>query len=217
MTSPDDTGGFWDSSPGPARTPPPRVRRGDPFWEGGPAPDPTRMVEPAPRAVPEPVEPAPTRPGPTGPAPTRPAAARPDPASRAPAAPRPAKGPKRPERRFRQTVQKVDLWSVTKMALCFYASVMGVVVVSLMALWVVADSAGIISSVEDFVGDLLSADDFRFVSGQVLRGAALIGVVFVALNVAFAIIGASFYNIFAELFGGIELVIREEEETPPTR
>ncbi|MFO1538787.1 MAG: DUF3566 domain-containing protein, partial [Actinomycetota bacterium] len=123
----------------------------------------------------------------------------------------------RPERRFRQTIQKVDLWSVTKMALCFYASAMGVLVVSLMALWVVADSAGIIDSVENFVGDLLSADNFQFVSGQVLRGAALIGVVFVALSVAFSIIGASFYNIFAELFGGIEVVIREEEETLPKR
>ena len=211
MTSPDDPSGFWDPAPGPARTPPPRVRRGDPFWEGGPAPDPTRMVEPSPRPVAEPVEPAPARPGPADPAPVRP-----DRAPRAPAG-RPARAPKRPERRFRQTVQKVDLWSVTKMALCFYASAMGVVVISLMALWVVADSAGIITSVENFVGDLLSADDFRFVSGQVLRGAALIGVVFVALNVAFAIIGASFYNIFAELFGGVELVIREEEETPPTR
>lgn len=216
MTSPDDPGGFWDSAPGPGRTPPPRVRRGDAFWEGGTAPDPTRMVEPGPRSGSGPVEPVPTRPA-ARPGPSGPASARPDPAPRAPAASRAPKAPKRPERRFRQTVQKVDLWSVTKMALCFYASVMGVLVVSLTALWVVADSAGVISSVENFVGDLLSADDFRFVSGQVLRGAALIGVVFVALNVAFAIIGASFYNIFAELFGGIELVIREEEETPPAR
>ncbi|MFA5882673.1 MAG: DUF3566 domain-containing protein [Acidimicrobiia bacterium] len=130
--------------------------------------------------------------------------------------PRPAKvkAAKRPERRFRQTVQKVDLWSVTKMALCFYISAMGVMVVSLTALWVVADSAGIIDNVEKFIGDLFSSEDFHFASGQVLRGTVLVGVVVVALMVAFTIIAASFYNIFAELFGGVEIVIREEEQPP---
>jgi hypothetical protein len=132
------------------------------------------------------------------------------------ATPRPVKpkAAKRPERRFRQTIQRVDLWSVTKMALCFYVSAMGVVVVSLVALWVVADSAGIIDNVENFIGDLFSSEDFQFVSGQVLRGAVLVGVVLVALLVAFTIIAASFYNIFAELFGGVEIVIREEEQPP---
>jgi hypothetical protein len=129
---------------------------------------------------------------------------------------RPAKSrtAKRPERRFRQTIQKFDLWSVTKIALCFYISAMGVFVVSLVALWVVADSAGIIDNVENFIGDLFSSDNFHFVSGQVLRGAVLVGVVLVALFVAFTIIAASFYNIFAELFGGVEIVIREEEQPP---
>jgi hypothetical protein len=32
--------------------------------------------------------------------------------------------------------------------------------------------------------------------------------------VVFTIIAASFYNIFAELFGGIEITIREEEHPP---
>src|SRR4051812_4349929 len=118
------------------------------------------------------------------------------------------------ERRFRQTVQRIDLWSVTKMALCFYVSAMAVVVVALIALWAVADSAGIIDNVETFIGDLFSAKDFHFVSDQVLRGAVLVAIVLVALMVVFTIIAASFYNIFAELFGGIEITIREEEHPP---
>ena len=88
------------------------------------------------------------------------------------------------------------------MALCFYISAMAVVVVALIALWAVADSAGIIDNVEKFIGDLFSADDFHFVSDQVLRGAVLVSIVLVALMVVFTIIAASFYNIFAELFGG---------------
>jgi hypothetical protein len=118
---------------------------------------------------------------------------------------------RRPERRFRQTIVKFDLWSVTKMALCFYSSAMAVFVVALIALWVVADSAGVIKSVEKFVGDLFSSKNFTFLSGQVLRGAVLVCVVLVALLTVITIVGASFYNIFAELFGGVEVVIREEE------
>lgn len=115
------------------------------------------------------------------------------------------------ERRFRQTITKVDLWSVTKLALCFYISAMFVTIVAMVALWLVADAAGIISNVEDFVGDLLSSNDFHFLSGEVLRGVILIGLVGVALQVVITVIFASFYNVFAELFGGLEITVKEEE------
>ena len=38
------------------------------------------------------------------------------------------------------------------------------------------------------------------------------GLVIVALQVVITVIAASFYNIFAELFGGLEIVVREEGE-----
>jgi hypothetical protein len=115
-------------------------------------------------------------------------------------------------RYFRQTVTKVDLWSVTKLAVCFYLSAMFVTMVALVVLWMAADAAGVIASIEKFFGDLLSAKDFHFLSGQVLRGGILIGLVVVALQVVITVIAASFYNIFAELFGGVEIVVREEED-----
>ncbi len=182
-------------APGPAETPGPAPAPGSSFFDWGddpvdtglpPVAEPTSFLD----DDPEPVQRERTEKARKA----RPAAAR------------------RPERRFRQTIVKFDLWSVTKMALCFYASAMGVVVVALIALWVVADSAGVISSVEKFVGDLFSSKDFTFVSGQVLRGAVLICVVLVALLTVITIVGASFYNIFAELFGGVEVVIREDDQ-----
>jgi hypothetical protein len=120
----------------------------------------------------------------------------------------------RGERRFRQTITKVDLWTVLKLSLCFYLSAMFVTLIALVALWVIADAAGVIGSVEDFLGDLLSAKDFTFLSGEVLRGAILITLVVVALQVVITVIAASFYNIFAELFGGLEITVREEEVAP---
>lgn len=128
-------------------------------------------------------------------------------------APRPTLAP-RTERRYRQTVVKVDLWSVTKLSLCFYLSAMFVTIVALIALWIIADAAGIIHSVEKFLGDLLSAKDFKFLSGEVLRGTILIGLVVVALQVVITVVAASFYNIFSELFGGLEITVKEEDASP---
>ena len=127
-----------------------------------------------------------------------------------PAGPRPVRGAAN-ARKFRQTVTKVDLWSVTKLSLCFYISAMFVTVIALVALWAIADAAGIVHSVEKFIGDLLDSKDFHFLSAEVLRGAVLVGLVIVALQVVITVVAASFYNIFAELFGGIEITIKEEE------
>lgn len=192
-------------------TPPPRMRRGAPPAEEATAP-PAPPVDdrfldwghPEATGAPPPEGPGASPGEPRGR--TRPS--RPGPSTR-PARPTSAR---RPERRFRQTIVKFDLWSVTKMALCFYTSAMGVLVVAMVALWVVADSAGVIGSVEEFVGDLFSSKDFTFAAGQVFRGTVLISVVLVALLTVITIVGASFYNIFAELFGGVEVVIREEDQ-----
>ena len=128
--------------------------------------------------------------------------------------PRPARRAPAPTRRYRQTIVRFDLWTVTKLSLCFYVSAMFVTLVAAVALWSIADAAGIIGSVESFLGDLLSAKDFTFLSAEVLRGAILIALVIVALLVVITVVAASFFNIFAELFGGLEMTIKEEEQQP---
>jgi hypothetical protein len=141
--------------------------------------------------------------------PTRPtpAATRPAPAA---AAPRPI-----PQvevgRRYRQTIHRVDLWSVLKIAVCFYICGMAVTMVALVALWLIADAAGVIHSVERFFGDLLQTKDFTFLDGEILRGALLVAAVLVVLQIVITVIAAAFYNVFAELFGGVEITISEDE------
>jgi hypothetical protein len=116
-------------------------------------------------------------------------------------------------RRYRQTITKVDLWSVLKMSVCFYICAMAVTMVALVALWAIADAAGVIRSVEKFFGDLLQTKDFTFLDQEILRGALLIAAVLVVLEVVITVIAAAFYNLFAELFGGIEITITEDETT----
>ncbi len=128
-----------------------------------------------------------------------------------PRAARPASG----GRRYRQTIVKVDLWTALKLSLCFYISAMFVLVVALISLWLFAEAAGIISNVEKFIGDLFSDKSFTFLSTKVLQAVVLIGLLFVALQVAITMVAVSFYNIFAGLFGGLEVTIKEDD--PPVR
>jgi hypothetical protein len=173
------------------------------------------VTEPAPRSRPEtaaPVAAPPTRTDGNGSGAKLPKAARRD--RKEPKVAAAPAGAQRLDRRFRQTITKVDLWSVTKLSLCFYVSAMFVTVIALIALWSIADAAGIVKSVEKFIGDLLDAKNFHFLSADVLRGAVLVGLVIVALQVVITVVAASFYNIFAELFGGVEITIKEEEAPP---
>jgi len=114
-------------------------------------------------------------------------------------------------RRYRQTIHRVDLWSVLKIAVCFYICGMAVTMVALVALWLIADAAGVIHSVEKFFGDLLQTKDFTFLDGEILRGALLVAAVLVVLQIVITVIAAAFYNVFAELFGGVEITISEDE------
>jgi hypothetical protein len=141
----------------------------------------------------------------------RPSAAAP--AAGAQAAPRPAPAtvPVVESRRYRQTIHRVDLWSVLKISVCFYICAMAVLMVALVALWAIADAAGVIHSVEKFFGDLLQTKDFTFLSGEILRGTLLVAAVLVVLLIVITVIAAAFYNLFAELFGGVELTISEDE------
>ena len=132
--------------------------------------------------------------------------------ARAPVAPRPVpQHVVEPERRYRQTFHRVDLWSVLKIAVCFYICGMAVTMVALVALWLIADAAGVIGNVETFFGDLLQTPDFTFLDGEILRGALLVSAVLVVLQIVITVIAAAFYNVFAELFGGVEITISEDE------
>jgi hypothetical protein len=113
-------------------------------------------------------------------------------------------------RRRRMIVRRLDLWSVLKVSLCFYLAGLAVVMVSGIVLWLIASSVGVVENVEQFMGDLLSAEDFRFLSAEILEGAALIGLVLVVLLVIVTLLAAAFYNLFAELIGGVEVVVEDE-------
>ncbi len=115
------------------------------------------------------------------------------------------------ERRYRQTIRRIDLWSVVKIAICFYLCALVVVLVAGMVLWWIATTFGAVDNVEDFVGTLIGSDDFELLTWRLLRGATLIGLVMVCIMVVTTVLGAAFYNLFSEILGGIEMTVVEEE------
>jgi hypothetical protein len=115
-----------------------------------------------------------------------------------------------PARRHRMIVRRLDLWSVLKISLCFYLCGLAVTMIAVIVLWVISSSLGGVHDAEEFMGSLLSAKDFRFLSAQILEGATLIGLVMVILLVIITLVAAAFYNLFAELIGGIEIVVEDE-------
>jgi hypothetical protein len=115
-------------------------------------------------------------------------------------------------RSYRQTITKVDLWSVLKLSVCFYLGALVVVLVAGIALWEIASVAGAIDSVQNFMRDLLGSNDFTFLSWRILRAFTLLGLVVVCLGTIITVVAAAFYNLFAEMMGGVVITVVEEDE-----
>jgi len=114
------------------------------------------------------------------------------------------------ERRYHQTVRRIDVWSVLKVSLCFYLCALIVSLVAGVMLWLVADAFGVVHNIEKFFGDLFDDKGFHFLSAEILRASTLIGLAIVCLMTMWTVLAAAFYNLFAELVGGIEIVVSEE-------
>jgi Transmembrane domain of unknown function (DUF3566) len=115
-------------------------------------------------------------------------------------------------RSYRQTITKVDLWSVLKIAVCFYLGALVVVLASGIALWEIARIAGVIDSIQHFMRQLLGSNDFTFLSWRLLRGFTLLGLVIVCLATVITVVAAAFYNLFAEIMGGVVITVVEEDD-----
>ena len=112
-------------------------------------------------------------------------------------------------RRSRVEMTKVDLWSVLKVALCFYLAGLAMLIIAGLVVWLLLDASGGIHNFERFMGDIMSAKDYRLVASQILLGSVLVGLVVVALMTIMTVIAAALYNLFSELVGGVEVTLVE--------
>src|SRR5207244_375160 len=94
------------------------------------------------------------------------------------------------ERRYHQTVRRVDVWSVLKVSLCFYLCALLVSLIAGIMLWLVADAFGVIHNIEKFFGDLFDDKGFHFLSPEILRASTLIGLALVCLMTMWTVLAA---------------------------
>ena len=123
-------------------------------------------------------------------------------------------------RKARLRLLRVDPWSVMKTAFLLSVALGITLFVAVAVLWSVLDAAGVFTAVGDLVADLTTAEGnpesaFRLENytalSRVLGFTTLIAVVDVVLVTALATLGAFLYNLSANLLGGLEVTLAEDD------
>jgi hypothetical protein len=129
----------------------------------------------------------------------------------------PGAKPKR-VRKARLRLTHVDPWSVMKTSFLLAVALGIVTVVAVAVVWSVLDAAGVWTSIDQAVGDVVgdASSGFRIEDylglSRVMGFTMLVAVVDVILITVISTLGAFLYNLAAALLGGLEVVLAEEEE-----
>lgn len=112
---------------------------------------------------------------------------------------------------------RVDPWSVTKVTFALTVALMIVAVVAVTILWIVLSFAGIWDQINSSVTTVLSDDSSSFDITDYLGLGRIVGLTLVisSINViittAVATIGAYLYNLAAQLLGGVDVTLAEDD------
>src|SRR3954454_1120817 len=125
---------------------------------------------------------------------------------------------KKPARRARLRLTRIDPWSVMKTAFLLAIALAVVTVVSVFIIWSVLAAAGVWDSINNTVQDVVGGEDAanwdieKYVGiSRVMGFTVLVSAVDVVLITAIATLGAFLYNMSAALLGGVELTLAEDE------
>jgi hypothetical protein len=125
---------------------------------------------------------------------------------------------RRPPRRARLRLTRIDPWSVMKTAFLLAVAFGVVTIVSVFIIWSVLAAAGVWDSINQTVQDVVGGEDAAgwdvetYVGlSRVMGFTMLVAVVDVVLITAIATLGAFLYNMAAALLGGVEMTLAEDE------
>jgi len=116
-------------------------------------------------------------------------------------------------RRVRRVIRRVDAGTVLRVSALFYASLLVVWLVAGVVLWMAATVTGVMDNIDTFIAKLFALQSFHFSVTQVLRGSVLGGIVLVALGTGINVVAAVLYNLIADVVGGVEITVLEEDPT----
>ena len=125
---------------------------------------------------------------------------------------------RKPPRRARLRLTRIDPWSVMKTSFLLAIAFGVVTVVSVFIIWSVLSAAGVWDSINQTVQDVVGGEDAgtwdveKYVGmSRVMGFTILVAVVDVILITAIATLGAFLYNMAAALLGGVELTLAEDQ------
>tara|TARA_B100000953_G_scaffold295299_1_gene286296 strand:+ start:4199 stop:4858 length:660 start_codon:yes stop_codon:yes gene_type:complete len=119
-------------------------------------------------------------------------------------------------RRVRRVIRHIEVWSVLKVSILFYACLWAVFLIAGFMIWGVAESSGTVGKLETLITELFALDTFTFDGRQIFRGYALGGLVLAIAGSTLNVLMCLLFNLISDLTGGIRITMVEEETVRPT-
>ncbi len=113
-------------------------------------------------------------------------------------------------RRVTRVVRTIDTWSVFKVALCFSLFFYAVCLTAGVLLWQVAQNTGTVDNVERFF-ESFGWQTFQLKGGTIYHNAWVGGLFGVVGLTGLCVLGATMFNLIADLVGGVRVTVLEEE------
>lgn len=113
-------------------------------------------------------------------------------------------------RRVTRVVRTVDTWSVFKVSLVFSLFLYVVVLTAGVLLWQVAQNTGTVDNIERFF-ESFGWETFELKGGTIYHNAWVGGLFLVVALTGLCVLGATLFNLIADLVGGIRVTVLEEE------
>ncbi len=114
---------------------------------------------------------------------------------------------------MRRVVRRIDVVSVLKVSSLVFVTFTLVLLVTGVILWFAATVLGAVHGVERFMS-VIGFDDFHFVGPQLLRGFLAAALVIVLAGTGSCVFAATVYNLIADVVGGIQFIVLEEDTRP---
>lgn len=115
-------------------------------------------------------------------------------------------------RTSRVVLRRLDPWAVLKVSALFWFSMVLILLTAGVLLWAAAASVGLVNGIEDAMAGF-GFEDYEFLPGKILRGAALVGLVLSIAGTIGNVLLAVLYNLISDTVGGLRLVLSEDAPT----
>jgi hypothetical protein len=119
-------------------------------------------------------------------------------------------------RRVRRVIRHIEVWSVLKVSILFYACLWAVFLMAGFLIWGVAESSGTVGKLETLITELFALDSFTFNGRQIFRGYSFGGLVLAIAGSTLNVLMCLLFNLISDLTGGIRITMVEEETVRPT-